>query len=189
AQEEIDRVIGTQRLLVMDDREHLDYVGRLVQKVLRWRPGAPLGVPHACFRDDVYQGCRIPKRAIVFGNVWATSRNTAVYKGPETFEPDRFSDPSVSLSPTFELGRRYVSPLGLFDRFKIEFVHDLSTVRVFTLLARVIAVYLYCLDIGHVQDQNGHGWQGNDIVHYPAPFKLKLTPRSDEHGQLVRAGV
>ncbi|KAG8738002.1 hypothetical protein FRC10_007416 [Ceratobasidium sp. 414] len=154
AQEEVDRVIGTQRLPTMEDRARLPYVGRLVQEVLRWRPIAPLGVPHACFQGDVYKGYRIPKGAIVLPAVIqireclvcprfkqrepltdlvgcrAMSRDTAVYKDPETFEPDRFLDPSVPLSSTFGFGRRYVWSLDFCDRLEAEVVHGLGFVRI-----------------------------------------------------------
>ncbi|KAG9079815.1 hypothetical protein FRC06_007437, partial [Ceratobasidium sp. 370] len=106
AQREIDLVIGSKRLPTMEDRAQLLYIERLIQELLRWRPIAPNALPHVCYKDDIYKGYRIPKGAIVLGNVWAMNHNTAVYKDPETFEPDRFLDPSVSSPPTFGFGRR-----------------------------------------------------------------------------------
>ncbi|PSS35616.1 hypothetical protein PHLCEN_2v1439 [Hermanssonia centrifuga] len=44
AQEEIDAVVGSDRLPGYADRESLPYVGALVQEVLRWNPVAPLGL-------------------------------------------------------------------------------------------------------------------------------------------------
>ncbi len=44
AQEEIDAVVGSDRLPGYADRESLPYVGALVQEVLRWNPVAPLGM-------------------------------------------------------------------------------------------------------------------------------------------------
>jgi cytochrome P450 len=43
AQKELDAVIGNTRLPNLKDRAQLDYVGRLVQEVLRWAPVTPLG--------------------------------------------------------------------------------------------------------------------------------------------------
>ncbi len=37
AREEIDRVIGTQRLPTFEDRKSLPYVGAIVDEALRWR--------------------------------------------------------------------------------------------------------------------------------------------------------
>ncbi|KAG8777053.1 hypothetical protein FRC12_000568 [Ceratobasidium sp. 428] len=106
AQEEIDSVIGPDRLPAMEDRSRLPYVGRLIQEVLRWRPIFPLGLPHQCYQDDVYKGYRIPKGALIFGNIWAINHDAKVYNDPETFDPDRFLDTRVPQSPTFGFGRR-----------------------------------------------------------------------------------
>jgi cytochrome P450 len=43
AQKEIDTVIGLDRLPGMDDWPKLQYVDRLIQEVLRWRPTLPAG--------------------------------------------------------------------------------------------------------------------------------------------------
>ena len=44
AQEEIDRVVGTDRLPAIQDRESLPYVCAVVKEVLRWRPVVPMGM-------------------------------------------------------------------------------------------------------------------------------------------------
>lgn len=44
AQAEIDRVIGAERLPLIQDRPHLPYVNALIKEVLRWRPVLPLGM-------------------------------------------------------------------------------------------------------------------------------------------------
>jgi cytochrome P450 len=43
AQKEIDDVVGCDRLPTMEDQPRLDYVDRLIQEVLRWRPIVPSG--------------------------------------------------------------------------------------------------------------------------------------------------
>ena len=45
AQAEIDAVVGTDRLPVLEDRERLPYVDALVKEVLRFNPVAPLSEP------------------------------------------------------------------------------------------------------------------------------------------------
>ncbi|CAE6502788.1 unnamed protein product [Rhizoctonia solani] len=106
AQEEIDTVIGDYRLPEMEDQDSLPYVGRIIKEVFRWRPAAPLGVPHACAEDDIYKGYLIPKGAVVMSNTWAMCNDPEVYSDPESFNPDRFIDPSTPDSPAFGFGRR-----------------------------------------------------------------------------------
>ncbi|KAG6868891.1 hypothetical protein C0993_008189 [Termitomyces sp. T159_Od127] len=61
AQDEIDAVIGTNRLPDFSDRPNLPYVEALFREVMRWHPVLPLGVSHATSEDDVYNGYYIPK--------------------------------------------------------------------------------------------------------------------------------
>lgn len=43
AQQEIDAVIGSNRLPTFEDRASLPYTERLVKEVFRWQPASPLG--------------------------------------------------------------------------------------------------------------------------------------------------
>jgi len=61
AREEVDRVIGKERLPDFGDREKLEYVEGVVQEVFRWAPVFPLGIPHKSSHDDVYNDMFIPK--------------------------------------------------------------------------------------------------------------------------------
>ncbi|KAG9103974.1 hypothetical protein FRC06_006413 [Ceratobasidium sp. 370] len=57
AQDEIQRVVGTDRLPTYSDRDSLPYIEALYKEVLRWHPVTPLGLPHTLSsgEDDVYQ--------------------------------------------------------------------------------------------------------------------------------------
>ena len=44
AQQEIDRVVGTNRLPNLDDREHLPYLVAVHKEVLRWHTVGPMGI-------------------------------------------------------------------------------------------------------------------------------------------------
>ncbi|KAG8742022.1 hypothetical protein FRC10_002098 [Ceratobasidium sp. 414] len=196
AQEEVDAVIGSDRLPTMEDRPHLPYIGRLIQEVLRWRPIFPngtfasyimrplhrlmclLGLPHVCYQDDVYKGYRIPKGAKIFANIWAISRNAEVYKDPEVFEPDRFLDHSVPPSPTFGFGRRLCPG-----------VHYAGS-SLFVFIVSIIAAF----KIEMAKDERGNSVvpapEGEKtVIFHPVPFKIKLTPRSAAFEQLIQAGV
>ena len=43
AQEELDRVVGKDRLPTFDDEEKLPYIKAMTKETLRWRPVAVLG--------------------------------------------------------------------------------------------------------------------------------------------------
>lgn len=70
AQEEIDRVVGNDRLPIFEDRNAMPYVTGIVWESLRWNPVAPLALAHRTTADDVYGGYYIPKGTTVIPNVW-----------------------------------------------------------------------------------------------------------------------
>ncbi len=73
AQEEIDRVIGNERLPNIDDRENLPYVNAVVKEVFRWHPIGPMGLPHMTTENDIFHGYLIPKGAVILPNIWYVS--------------------------------------------------------------------------------------------------------------------
>lgn len=60
AQEEIDKIVGEDRLPNMSDRNLLPFVDCIVKELHRYNPPIPL-VPHAPTEDDLYHGYFIPK--------------------------------------------------------------------------------------------------------------------------------
>jgi len=70
AQEELDRVIGPDRLPTWEDRDQLPYIDAILKETLRWNTATPLGVPHAVIQDDVYESMLIPGGATVIPNIW-----------------------------------------------------------------------------------------------------------------------
>lgn len=90
AQAEIDRIVGSGRLPTFEDQKEAVFVTALIKEILRWAPVAPLGeshfidhaaccmlipsrfagLPHRLTKDDEYNGCRIPRGAVVIANIW-----------------------------------------------------------------------------------------------------------------------
>lgn len=70
AQQELDAVLGGDRLPQCEDRDNLPYVNALVKEVFRWHPVAPMGVPHVSTEDDICEGYFIPKGSSILTNIW-----------------------------------------------------------------------------------------------------------------------
>lgn len=98
-QNEVDHVCGADRLPYLDDIPQLPTVRAVVKEVLRWRPVTAGGLPHMCTKDDVYNGLFIPARTVMHPNQWAIHREAELYPDPETYNPQRWLDPSF---PTYK---------------------------------------------------------------------------------------
>jgi cytochrome P450 len=70
AKEEIDRVVGLDRMPTMEDEPNLQYIRGCVKESIRWMPTTLLGVPHGVTRDDTYMGYKIPAGTTIINNVW-----------------------------------------------------------------------------------------------------------------------
>ncbi|CAE6404443.1 hypothetical protein ACGC1H_002047 [Rhizoctonia solani] len=174
AQVEIDNLIGDSRLPVMDDRHRLPYTDRLIQEILRWCPVIPTGVPHALTDNDIYEGFRMPKGAIVFANIWAMSRNEKVYNKPEEFNPDRFLDPSVPLCPVFGFGRRECPGNHFADS------------SIFIIIASLLAVFDVKIPKNFIGEEIVPELTSkNTMIYHPDEFQMRLEPRSARHAYLV----
>ncbi|KAF8597601.1 cytochrome P450 [Ceratobasidium sp. AG-I] len=64
-QDEIDRVIGRDRIPNLGDREALPYFDAALQEVLRIAPTVPLGLSHYASEDIEIRGYTIPKGATI----------------------------------------------------------------------------------------------------------------------------
>ncbi|KAF2186414.1 putative cytochrome P450 [Zopfia rhizophila CBS 207.26] len=189
AQEELDRVIGVERMPTTEDAESLPYIRGCVKESLRWMPTTILGaVPHALMRDDEYMGYRLPKGAGVLNNVYAIHNDPVRYPNPRRFNPERFKDDTQSafdaaLNPdvskrdhfTFGAGRRICPGMHVAER------------SLFLGIARM----LWAFDFKRPVDEDGNEivpdpnkvTQG--FVAAPVPFKAIITPRDEKRAVMV----
>ncbi|CEL57076.1 O-methylsterigmatocystin oxidoreductase OS=Aspergillus flavus (strain ATCC 200026 / FGSC A1120 / NRRL 3357 / JCM 12722 / SRRC 167) GN=ordA PE=2 SV=1 [Rhizoctonia solani AG-1 IB] len=174
-QQEVDTVVGDQRLPEIEDQDNLPYIGRVIKEVSRWRPVAPLGVPHACAKDDIYRGHSIPKGSVIMGNIWAMCSNPETYPNPDKFDPDRFIDPTTPDPPVFGFGRRICPG------------QDFAEASLFLTVATLLSVY----DIRPAKDDRGNDIMpetklvGHSLVRFPFPFQCSFELRSEAKRRLL----
>ncbi|KAK7685068.1 hypothetical protein QCA50_011905 [Cerrena zonata] len=177
AQDEIDRVIGNNRLPRVEDRESLPYVYSVLKEVLRWRPVVPM-VSHSVTQDDIYKGYIIPSGTALVANIWAALHDETIYKDPDVFDPERFLSPRNepdSSKFAFGFGRRAcpgeaVAHAALFCN---------------------VACTLATFDIKKPVDEYGveiepiMRWSSG-VTSLPHAFKCDIKPRSPRAAQLIR---
>lgn len=96
-QEELDRVIGFERVMTEPDFPNLPYLQCVAKEALRLHPPTPLMLPHKATSNVKVGGYDIPKGSNVHVNVWAIARDPAVWKDPLEFRPERFMEEDVDI--------------------------------------------------------------------------------------------
>ncbi|KAJ7446930.1 cytochrome P450 [Mycena galericulata] len=207
AQEEIDRVVGRDRLPTFKDYDNLPYIRAFVKETLRWRGADPLGnfvanpllqplttlgVPHRLCQDDWYEvsGRRyfIPKDTICVANVWALNHDPAVY-GPdaEDFNPGRHLDEFGQLAPAVPETKDENHLSYGFGR-RICVGRHVANQSMFI----QIACLLWCFDIGPAKDEQGNivmpdpmNSVDEGLIVRPAPFSCTVVARSPEVASVI----
>jgi len=178
AQEEIDRVVGTDRLPTFEDRDNLPYVNALVKEVLRWWPIAPMGFPHAATEDIEFNNHLIPKGTYILPAIWWFLHDPEVYRSPETFDPDRFLPPRNEPDPAseaFGYGRRRCP--GRFFADSSLYINKVQSLAAF--------------DFTKAKGKNGEEINVDvktkpGILAYPTEFEFQVSPRSGKHAEMIR---
>lgn len=90
AQEELDRVIGPERIITEVDISHIPYLQSVAKEALRLHPPTPLMLPHCSKATVKVGGYDIPMGSNLHVNVWAIGRDPAMRKNQLEFRPERF---------------------------------------------------------------------------------------------------
>lgn len=114
-QQEIDSVVGPDRLPDFSDIPRLTYLTAAVKESLRWNPVLPTALPHLASEDDEYMGYFIPRGCVIMSNTYAMFHDEQIFPNPDNYDPDRFIKDGVlrkdiQVDPesmaTFGFGRR-----------------------------------------------------------------------------------
>ncbi|KAJ3545766.1 hypothetical protein NM208_g2349 [Fusarium decemcellulare] len=187
-QEEVDKVVGQERLPNLDDWDDLPYTRACVKEILRWLPVATLGMIHATTTNDIYNGYEIPKGAQVVNNIWAINMDEQRFSDPKTFNPDRYLGDELSAAESaaltdgtkrdhfsFGAGRRICQGIHVAERS----------------LLLAISRFLWAFDISKARGRDG---QEIDITPHQFsiaiiltldPFQCDIRPRGPKRMEVV----
>ncbi|XP_045201678.2 steroid 17-alpha-hydroxylase/17,20 lyase-like isoform X3 [Mercenaria mercenaria] len=98
-QDELDRVVGKDRLPGIIDRPNLSYTEAVLHECMRLGTVAPLGAQHKTICDTEVAGYRIPKGTTVAINHWALHHDPDAWEEVDRFIPERYLDSKGKLGP------------------------------------------------------------------------------------------
>eukprot|EP00257_Ricinus_communis_P022343 XP_015582042.1 licodione synthase [Ricinus communis] len=99
AREEINRVIGNERIVQESDNPNLPYIQAILKETFRLHPPIPM-VARKSIQDCKISGYKIPANCLLFVNMWSIGRDPKYWKNPLQFEPERFLQSSKEDSLT-----------------------------------------------------------------------------------------
>ncbi|KAF5358757.1 hypothetical protein D9758_008555 [Tetrapyrgos nigripes] len=199
AQEEMDRVIGQERAPRLEDFADLPYCRALVNELHRFRPVAPISIPHAMLDDGTYRNCFLLKGTTLFMNAWGIYHDPDVYENPEIFNPDRYlqnefgAKPGVDVSDfrnniIFGSGRRIcpgihvantslaLNAMNLLWAFHFSPAIDSNTGK---------PVPVNILDLKNVSAVSFVNPNSKDLFLAPKSFSCSIKPRSVAHAAII----
>ena len=108
--DEIERVVGLDRLVDEKDLPALHYLKAVVKEIFRLHPVGAFLIPHVSLEDTYVAGYFVPKGTRALINTYSLGRNPKVWDRPDEFVPERFMGESVELNEfrivPFGAGRR-----------------------------------------------------------------------------------
>ncbi|KAF8987615.1 cytochrome P450 [Cyathus striatus] len=180
AQQEIDQVVGKNRLPELSDRSSLPYVEAVMREVLRWNTVAPSGMPHRSIEDDIYNGMFIPKGTVVIYNAYAILRDESIYSDPDSFNPDRYLPKPEGNGEPYPIGQfgfgRRLCP-GLY----------FAEASLWIVMASILAT----MDIRRALDDNGKEIDPEielitGLASHPKPFPCTIKPRDEVSKNMIK---
>ncbi|ESK96459.1 cytochrome p450 [Moniliophthora roreri MCA 2997] len=191
--EEIDRVIGDERMPGFEDEGTLPYLVACIKETLRRRPPTIMGIPHSSDESDCYEGYLIPKNSTVIGNVWAIHMDPVTYPNPFAFNPDRFMEKENNgtwgSGPDYKGRDHFV--FGWGRRFCVG--QNIAEASLFLVLSRIIWAFDLQVPkdpktgnpiIPDINDEDATYTDG--FVSVPKAYPLAFIPRSEKKAQIVR---
>lgn len=91
-QEELESVVGLDRMVCESDLPQLVYLQAMVKETLRLHPAGPLLNRRLSAQTCNVLGYEIPKNTRVIVNAWAIGRDPKLWEDAETFKPERFME-------------------------------------------------------------------------------------------------
>ncbi|KAJ3709130.1 hypothetical protein LUZ61_012835 [Rhynchospora tenuis] len=145
AVDEIDCVVGKERLVEEADIPQLNYLKACIREAFRLHPMDPFNVPHVAMEDTNLAGYFIPKGSHVLLSRVGLGRNPDIWHEPLEFKPERHLDVGRSDVVLAEPDMRFIS-FSTGRRGCIAL--NLGTAMTVMLLARLLQGFIWSMPCG-----------------------------------------
>ncbi|KAJ6474299.1 cytochrome P450 [Mycena sanguinolenta] len=183
AHEELDRVVGRDRLPTVEDEKSLPYCHAIIKEVGRCHNPLWIGTPHVASEDFTYNGKFIPKGTAVVLNTWTMHHDSLRHPEPETFNPDRYMQDGLSSAESANLPDPYKRDHWMFGAGRRICPGMIVAEReIWLTIARMLwAFKMEALPDEPIDLQEYDGLSGRS----PVPFRIRLIPRDGQVSQVL----
>ncbi|XP_067678548.1 cytochrome P450 2B4-like [Haliotis asinina] len=174
-QEEIQRVVGKDRLPGLDDRDKMPYSRAVELELYRYYTPSTIGGPRTPMQDCNYRGYSIPKDTRVIYNIWRVHHDESFWENASSFDPTRFLDENGELLPSGDEKRQRLMTFGVGKRSCIG--EKLARVRIFLGLTSILQNFDLTRDPSEPFPSSDPSTYESTFILTPPPYKLQFKPR------------
>ncbi|XP_066490573.1 cytochrome P450 2D17-like [Tiliqua scincoides] len=165
--EEIDNVIGRDKLPMMEDQPNLPYTTAVIHEVQRYADITPLLIPFLISQDTELDQFVIPKGTVVFHRISSVLKDATMWEKPHQFYPEHFLDTNgkfVKREAFFPFSAgRHACP-----------GEQLAKVELFIFFTSLLQRFTFCIPKNSPRPKEGRQYA---IVVNPLPFEICAFPR------------
>ncbi|KAK1285913.1 Tyrosine N-monooxygenase [Acorus calamus] len=175
AVDELDRVVGRDRLVQESDFPRLNYIKSCAREVFRLHPIAPFNLPHVAVSDATVAGYFIPKGSHVLLSAVGLGRNPKIWADPLRFDPERHMAPPSAEVDLLEPELRFIS----FSTGRRGCMGaQLGSAMTVMLLARLLQCFTWDVPPGQARINLT---EAEHDLFLAKPLRAHATPRLAEH--------
>ncbi|CCM06720.1 uncharacterized protein FIBRA_09014 [Fibroporia radiculosa] len=183
AHEELDRVVGRDRLPTIEDEINLPFCHAIIKEVERCHNPFWLGTPHVASEDFTYEGQFIPKGTVVILNTYSMHYDPSRHADPEKFNPERYVNDSTNNTESANLADPYERDHWMFGAGRRICPGMIVAEReIWLAISRMLWAFNMIEIPGEPIDLKEYdGLSGRS----PVPFRIKLVPRDENVAKVL----
>jgi len=175
AQEELDAVVGRDRLVSESDLPQLTFLNAIIKETFRLHPSTPLSLPRMASEECEVAGYRVPKGTELLVNVWGIARDPALWPDPLEYRPARFLPGGSHENVDVKGGDFGLIPFGAGRRICAGLSWGLRMVTVTT--ATLVQSFDWELPAGQTPDKLNMEEAFSLLLQRAAPLMVHPVPR------------